>query len=52
MFDYENIRDRPFFSGGILSNVLIHEQDMSKFIKKNEKMFSNLTNEHLKLISN
>lgn len=51
MFDYENMRDRTFFSGGILSNVTIHEQDMVEFLKKNKKMFSNLSNEHLKLIS-
>jgi len=51
MFDYENIRNKTFFSGGILSNVEIHENTMINFLKKNEEMFSTLTDEHLKLLS-
>ena len=51
MFDYENFRNAKFFSGGILSNVSVYENDMIDFLKKNENMFSNLLNEHLKLLS-
>ena len=51
MFDYENLRNRTFFAGGILSNVKIYEKDMSNFLKNNEGMFSNLVNEHLKFLS-
>lgn len=52
MFEYENIRDKTFFSGRILSNVTIHENDMINFLTKNKKMFLDLVDEHLKLISN
>ncbi len=51
MFDYENIRNKIFSSGGILSNVEIYEKDMIGFLTDNKQMFSNLTNEHLKSIS-
>lgn len=49
MFEYENIRNKTFFSGEIFSNVIIHQEDMTTFLNKNESMFSNLVNEHLKL---
>lgn len=51
MFEYENKRDESFFSGGILSNVPISEKNMVNFLKKNKDMFLNLSNAHLKIIS-
>ncbi len=51
MFDYENIRNATFFAGNILSNVPINEKEMITFLKNNKEMFSNLVNEHMKLIS-
>lgn len=51
MFEYENNRNKTFFSGSILSNVLIHEKDMINFLDKNKGIFTNLANEHLKLLS-
>lgn len=52
MFEYENRRDETFFAGGILSNVTISDRDMVDFLEKNRDMFSNMLNEHLKIIHN
>ncbi len=51
MFEYENNRDESFFSGGILSNVPILEENMVDFLEKNKEIFLNLSNAHLKIIS-
>ncbi len=51
MFEYENKRDKSFFSGGILSNVLISNDDMIDFLDKNKNMFSDILDAHLKIMS-
>ncbi len=51
MFEYENKRDKSFFSGGILSNVLISNDDMIDFLDKNKTMFSDILDAHLKIMS-
>ena len=51
MFEYENKRNQSFYSGGILSNVLISNDDMVDFLDKNKNMFSNMLNAHLKILS-
>ena len=51
MFEYENIRNKALFIGCILSNTTIHEKDVVDFLTKNQNLFSNLLNEHLKLLS-
>jgi len=50
-FEFENKRDAGFFSGGIYSNVLFSEKNMTEFIDKNEGMLSGLLNAHLKILS-
>ncbi|MEW6044631.1 MAG: hypothetical protein AB1608_10245 [Thermoproteota archaeon] len=52
MFEFENDRDKTFFSGGILSNVLISDEDMIRFLDKNKNMLLNVVDAHLKIISN
>ena len=51
MFEFENKRDQSFFSGGILSDVLISNNDMIDFIDKNKNMFSFMLDAHLKIMS-
>lgn len=51
MFEYENIRNKTFFSGGIFSNMLIYQEDMLTFLNKNKNMFITLVDKHLKLLS-
>lgn len=51
MFEYENKRDKSFFSGGILSNVLISNADMLDFLDKNKNIFSVMLDAHLKIMS-
>jgi hypothetical protein len=51
MFEFENKRDKSFFSGGILSNVLISNGDMIDFLDKNKNMFSDILDAHLKIMS-
>ncbi len=51
MFYYENLRNKIFFSGGILSNVEINENNMHDFLKNNKKLFSELLIAHLKILS-
>ena len=51
MFEFENKRDQSFFSGCILSNVLISNTDMIDFLDKNKNMFSIMLDAHLKIIS-
>jgi hypothetical protein len=51
IFLYENLRNKIFFSGGILSNVEINNNDMHDFLKNNKKLFSELILEHLKFLS-
>jgi len=51
IFLYENLRNKAFFSGGILSNVEINNNDMDDFLKNNKKLFSELILEHLKFLS-
>ena len=50
MFYYENLRNKVFFSGDILSNVEINEHDMHDFVENNKKLFSELVAEHLKFL--
>lgn len=52
MFEFENDRDETFFSGGILSNVLISNEDMIGFLDKNKNMLLNMLEAHLKILSN
>lgn len=51
MFAYEYKRDTDFFSGRVLSNVLISDDVMDNFLKENKNPFSDLVNAHLKIIS-
>ena len=51
MFYYENLRNKTFFSGNILSNVEINEQDVHDFVENNKKLFSELVIEHLKFLN-
>ena len=51
MFEYEINRDETFFAGKTYSNVPIENQTMIKFLNKNKKIFLNLINAHLKIIS-
>ena len=51
MFYYENLRNKIFFSGNILSNVEINENDMHDFVENNKKLFSELVIEHLKFLN-
>ena len=51
MFYYENLRNKTFFSGTILSNVEINEHDMHDFVENNKKLFSELVAEHLKFLN-
>lgn len=51
MFEFENRRDKAFYSGGILSNVPISDKDMMGFLEKNESMFTDMLNAHLKIIN-
>lgn len=51
MFEYENKRDKSFFSGKILSNVLISNENMTHFLDENKNMFTNILEAHLKIIS-
>lgn len=49
---YEIIRNQILFSGnGVFSNVKISNQNMSKFLKNNEKLFEDSVKTHLKLIN-
>ncbi len=50
-FEFENRRDKSFFSGGILSNVEISNKDMIKFLDLNQDMFENILDAHLKIIN-
>ena len=52
MFYYENLRNKVFFSGDILSNVEINEHDMQDFVENNKKLFSELVIQHLKFLNN
>jgi len=52
MFYYENLRNKVFFSGDILSNVEINEHDMQDFVENNKKLFSELIIQHLKFLNN
>ena len=50
---YEIIRNQILFSGnGVFSNVEISNENMSKFLKNNEKLFEDNVKAHLKLINN
>lgn len=49
--EYHIRRNKAFFSGGILSNVPIHEKDMIKFLDENKILLSGLVDAHLKIIS-
>jgi len=51
MFYYENLRNKTFFSGNILSNVEINENNMHDFLENNKKFFSELLIKHLKILS-
>lgn len=51
MFYYENLRNKIFFSGDILSNVEINEHDMQEFIENNKQLFSELVIQHVKFLS-
>ena len=51
MFYYENLRNKKFFSGDILSNVEINEHDMQEFIENNKQLFSELVIQHVKFLS-
>ncbi len=51
MLEFGHNRDNSFFSGGILSNVLISNNDMIDFLDKNKDMLMDLLNAHLKIIS-
>ena len=51
MFEYEINRDETFFAGKTYSNVPIVNQTMINFLNKNQKIFLNLINAHLKIIS-
>ncbi len=51
MFEFENRRDKSFFSGGILSNVEISNKDMIDFLDLNKDMFENIIDAHLKIIN-
>jgi hypothetical protein len=51
MFEFENNRDKAFFSGGILSNVPISNTVMTDFLAKNEKLLSGIVNAHLKILT-
>ncbi len=51
MLYYENLRNKIFFSGNILSNVEINEHDMHDFVENNQKLFSELVLEHLKFLN-
>lgn len=48
--EYHIRRNKSFFSGGIFSNVPIHEKDMIKFLNENKDHLSELVNAHLKII--
>jgi hypothetical protein len=50
---YEVTRNQILFSGnGVFSNVKISSKDMIKFLKNNEKLFTDSVETHLKLINN
>ncbi len=49
--EYHIRRNKAFFSGGILSNVPIHEKKMINFLDENKDMLSELIKAHLKIIS-
>ena len=51
MLEFGHNRNNSFFSGGILSNVLISNNDMIDFLDKNKNMLMNLLNAHLKIMS-
>lgn len=51
MFSYENIRDKSFFGGGILSNIPISNTDMQEFLSKNQLLFSDLVRKHIQIFN-
>ncbi len=51
MFEFENNINQHFFSGGILSNVSISNNDMISFLDKNRDMILPMGDAHLKIIS-
>lgn len=51
MFEFENNIKQHFFSGGILSNVSISNNDMISFLNKNRDMILPMLDAHLKIIS-
>lgn len=51
MLEFENNRDKSFFSGGILSNVFISNNDVVDFLDKNKNMLLSLLDAHLKIMS-
>lgn len=51
MFEFENKRDNSFFSGKILSNVLISNDAMIDFLDDNKTMFVDILEAHLKIIT-
>lgn len=50
MLEFENNRNKSFFSGGIFSNVVISNKEMIDFLNKNKIMLSNLMDAHLKIM--
>ena len=48
MLGFENQRDQFFYSGGILSDVLISSSKMEEFLNQNKQKFQLLANEYLK----
>jgi hypothetical protein len=50
-FEFHNSRNQSFFSGHILSNVLISNNNMVNFLNKNKNMFSAMLDAHLKILT-
>ena len=51
MLEFENQRDRFFYSGGILSDVSITPDKMEDFLKNNDQTFKLLADEYMKKMS-
>jgi len=48
--EFENNRNKSFFSGGIFSNVVISNKEMTNFLNKNKSLLVNLMDAHLKIM--
>ncbi len=51
MLEFENQRDRFFYSGGILSDVSITPDKMEDFLKNNDQTFKLIADEYIKKMS-